>query len=257
MSSGLTSSIDLAEILFTLFWLFFAALVFYIRREDKREGYPLESDRSGSVTVQGFPSIPSPKEFRLAHGGTQTAPREEAPAGEIAAQPAAPHPGAPLVPTGDPMLDGVGVAAWANRSDTPDLTLHGTPRFVPMRSQPEYKVDARDPDPRGMPVLGADGEEAGTVTDLWVDLSEPVVTYLEVVLGGTEAGRHVMVPFNFATLDKKRGQVRVDAIYAKQFANIPALKSPDQITLLEEDRICAYFGGGLLYADERRSEPLV
>ena len=44
---GLSSSIDLAEILFTLFWLFFIGLVLYLHRESKREGYPLESDNEG------------------------------------------------------------------------------------------------------------------------------------------------------------------------------------------------------------------
>ena len=54
-------SIDLAEILFTLFWVFFIALVLYLHRESKREGYPLESDRGGDVVVQGFPAVPEPK----------------------------------------------------------------------------------------------------------------------------------------------------------------------------------------------------
>ena len=51
--------------------------------------------------------------------------------------------------------------------------------------------------------------------------------------------------------------MRVRAILAEQFAQIPALASPDQITLLEEDRITAYFGGGTLYATPARSEPLL
>ena len=40
MSSGL-ASVDLVEVLFTLFWVFFIGLVFYLQREMKREGYPL------------------------------------------------------------------------------------------------------------------------------------------------------------------------------------------------------------------------
>ncbi len=35
--------IDGAQIALYAFWLFFAGLIYYIRREDKREGYPLES----------------------------------------------------------------------------------------------------------------------------------------------------------------------------------------------------------------------
>ncbi len=58
--------IDLPTILIWSFWLGFALLVIYIRREDKREGYPLDSDREG-VSVQGFPAQPSPREPRVKH----------------------------------------------------------------------------------------------------------------------------------------------------------------------------------------------
>ena len=57
MSSGL-ANVDLVEVLFTLFWVFFIALVYYLQREMKREGYPLVSDRSDRIKVQGFPQPP-------------------------------------------------------------------------------------------------------------------------------------------------------------------------------------------------------
>ena len=44
--------------------------------------------------------------------------------------------GSPLIPTGNPMVDGVGPAAWANRADVPDLTVRGEPKIVPMRVAP-------------------------------------------------------------------------------------------------------------------------
>jgi hypothetical protein len=49
--------IDLPQVLVYVFWLSFAALILYLRREDKREGYPLDSDRK-NVVVQGFPAMP-------------------------------------------------------------------------------------------------------------------------------------------------------------------------------------------------------
>ena len=61
----------------------------------------------------------------------------------------------------------------------------------------------------------------------------------------------------FADIDKAARQIRINAVYSHQFANVPKLKSPDQITLLEEDRIMAYFGGGLLFADDQRKEPFI
>lgn len=61
-----TDYFDLAQISLYAFWLFFAGLVYYLRREDKREGYPLVSDRP-NVTVQGFPAVPPTKVFPVDH----------------------------------------------------------------------------------------------------------------------------------------------------------------------------------------------
>lgn len=68
----MTEYLDLTTLVLYAFWIFFAALVYYLRREDKREGYPLVSDRR-NVTVQGFPAVPPPKTFPHApHGGEET-----------------------------------------------------------------------------------------------------------------------------------------------------------------------------------------
>ncbi len=252
MSSGF-GSIDLVEVLFTLFWVFFIGLVYYLQREMKREGYPLVSDRSEHITVQGFPAIPSPKEFHLDDGRVVLAPREEAPDTDFRGEPAASHPGAPIVPTGDPLTARVGPGAWAKRSEVVEKTLEGTPRIIPMRANSALHVDEKDIDPRGMPVVAADGVEVGTVEDLWIDLAEPQIYFLEVARG--EMQGKVMVPFGFADIDKANGRIKVNAIYSEQFANVPGIASPEQITPLEEDKIMAYFGGGLLLADDQRAEP--
>ena len=44
---------------------------------------------------------------------------------------------------------------------------------------------------------------------------------------------------------------------AVQFAGVPRLAAVDQITLYEEERVAAYFGGGYLYATAERQEPLM
>ena len=62
---------------------------------------------------------------------------------------------------------------------------------------------------------------------------------------------------NFAKIDRKWRTVKVEAILASQFGQVPVTKSPDQVTLLEEDRICAYYGGGTLYATPLRSESIL
>lgn len=254
---GLSSSIDLAEILFTLFWVFFIGLVIYLQREAKREGYPLESDNEG-VVVQGFPAVPKPKKYKLPHGQADVkAPREEPPEEDLKLRPTAGFPGAPFEPTGEnPMLDGVGPGAYANRHDVPELTLPGENRFVPMRTLPDFHVDEHDPDPVGMEVLGADNEVAGTVTDLWVDRVEPMIVFFEVQLGG-DHGRKVLVPYTFSRVYRGRGQIKVHAIHSHQFQDIPGTASDEQITALEEEKIVAYFGAGTLYADEARAEPII
>jgi len=38
---------------------------------------------------------------------------------------------------------------------------------------------------------------------------------------------------------------------------VPTTRHPDQVTLLEEDKIAGYYGGGYLYSTPQRQEPLV
>jgi photosynthetic reaction center H subunit len=85
-TGAFTSYIDVAQIALYLFWFFFAGLIYYLRQEDKREGYSACRIASAHVTVQGFRHA-DPKTFLLPHGGTQTAPRVEAPEPFPAARP--------------------------------------------------------------------------------------------------------------------------------------------------------------------------
>ncbi len=257
MTGAITSYIDIAQVVLYAFWIFFAGLIFYLRREDKREGYPLETDRP-RVRAVGFPSPPDPKVFQLPHGGTRLAPRDEPPT-EVKAEPVGPWPGAPLEPTGNPMLDGVGPAAYARRADEPDRTFEGEPKIVPMRVAADFYVAERDPDPRGVDVIAADNQVAGTVVDVWVDRAEPQTRYLEVEVPVADGTRRVLLPIGFARVSawSLRRHVKVRALMADQFADVPTLQNPDQVTMLEEDRICAYYAGGQLYAHPMRQEPIL
>ncbi|WP_375462203.1 photosynthetic reaction center subunit H [uncultured Enterovirga sp.] len=254
----ITSYIDVAQLTLYAFYIFFAGLVLYLRREDKREGYPLLSDRSGRVRVQGFPAIPSPKSFWMPEGHMSYAPETTTDIPRGGYRPAAPWPGAPMTPTGNPLLDGVGPAAWANRVDEPELTWEGEPAIVPLSIVDGTFVEPRDVNPIGMRVYGMDGREAGIVREIWTDRSEPQIRYLEVTVD-TPAGtpRNVLLPMGFAVIDKRRGWVTTNTILASQFADVPELKSDRQITKLEEDKVTAYFAGGLLYATPGRLEPVI
>ena len=109
-----------------------------------------------------------------------------------------------------------------------------------------------------MEVFGADGEVAGTVSEIWVDRSEPAIKFLEVELapsGG--AARTVLVPMMLARIDGQRRQVKVVSILAHQFGKVPPIRRADLITKLEEDKITAYFAGGHLYAEPSRLSSLL
>lgn len=257
MNQGaVTSSIDIAQVTLYLFWIFFAGLIFYLRREDKREGYPLEeSNPESRKSIDGFPGRPTPKTYTLPHGGTRVRP-EIAPDNmgkSMDEAPTAWWTSAPIEPTGNPLLAGVGPGSWANRPDHAELTVEGLPKIVPLRADHAYSLDRRDPDPRGNAVLGADGNVGGKIVDIWVDRSERIFRYLEVE---TIHGRHVLLPINFSKVGD-RGTVRVRSILGSQFANVPGLRNPEQVTMLEEEKIVAYYGAGTLYAEPSRLGPLL
>ena len=329
----LTSGIDSALVILYAFWLFFFGLVFYLLRENRREGYPLIDDMTGRQEKGGLIWIPSPKTFVTGNGEVHLAPdvtEVEPPVRN--AVPAAPFPGSPLIPTGNPLTSGVGPASYAMRADRPDVTSTGDVKLVPMRLLTEHEIAEHDADPRGMEMIGADGMPAGVIEDVWVDRSESMVRYLEVRLDpsiaaltdvrsasagadpivgvtavevddgrtdvvavaaehasgeveaaaiavdeatgdasvavvteepssggaiGADAVDTVLIPINSITLAPVYGQVSTPTILAHQFADVPRLKQPDRVTLLEEDMIMAYYSAGELYATPSRSEPLL
>jgi photosynthetic reaction center H subunit len=252
-----THYIDIPQMVLYVFWIFFAGLIYYLRREDKREGYPLEPDRGGTVRVEGFPAVPPPKTFKLPGGTTYQAPPGKPEWREIRTKATLPT-GSPQQPTGDPMLDAVGPASYAEREDKPERMNSGEPLIVPMRVAVGFSVATEDSDPRGMAVVAADGVVAGKVSEIWVDRAEPQIRYLEVSLAlPAGSGRTVLLPITYARISKRKRRINVVSILARHFAKVPGIASPDQVTLLEEDRITAYYAGGHLYAEPSRMGPIV
>lgn len=262
----IAGTFDVAELAFILFFIFFVGLVIYLNRESRREGYPLEDEQTGAV-MRGQPlSDAGKKTFKLPHGrGTYTPedlPRDPV---DINAKQSFPGRGAPWVPNGDAMADGLGTAAYANREAYPDLTFDGRPRIVPIGNSHEIEIAPGDDDPVGLPVYGADKKLAGTISDVWVDQSEHIIRYLEVT---TNSGKKVLAPMFVCAVqgkgflggitplaDDQTPLVDIDAIRSDQFDAVPDLETPGQITRLEEDKIMAYYGGGYMYATAERSEP--
>jgi len=255
---------DLTTLLFSAFVLFFFGLIFYIRREDRREGYPLEDEATGRLEGKsGLFFTALPKTFDLPHGqGKVVKPNASRNEPAFKAERTSRVDGSPLEPVGDPLLAGVGPGSYALRADRPDVTFHGDARIVPLRAAPDFFIDKKDPELRGMTVVGADGVAAGVVSDIWVDRAEYMVRYLEVEL--TPAAwppnapkQTVLLPFTMSVVSRSEGKVKVSAILGSQFAGVPQIRNPDQITLYEEERVIAYFGAGYLYATPARTEPLI
>lgn len=254
----IVGTLDVAQLAVILFFGFFVALVFYLNRESRREGYPLEDEVTGAVEASSSLFDGEKKTFQLPHGrGTyvpEDSPRDDVNVPAVQAFAAG---GAPWVPTGDAMKDGMGPAAFANRSKYPDLTFDGRPRIVPIANSHELIVSPNDPQLIGWPVKAADGAIAGKVSDIWVDQAEHLIRYLEVE---TTSGKKVLAPMMVAAVqskgffDDKPELVEIDAITAAQFEDVPTLETAGVITRYEEDRIQAYFGGGYLYATPERSE---
>lgn len=256
MTPNLFEHYDLAIIMVYLFFAFFGFLVLWLHREGKREGYPLVTDRlSDRVQVVGFPGLPADKTYFLADGSTVTTPNARPDVREIKLAQTARFFGAPYEPTGNPMIDGVGPGSWAERSDTPDRTMDGRARIVPLRADAGFYLERRDPDPRGKPVIGFDGVTGGIVTDVWIDRAEFVVRYFEVEVRTANGVRSVLLPNTFCVI--KTNGIHVHAVKGAHFADAPGIRNPDQVTLLEEDKIAGYYGGGTLYADPARVEPLI
>lgn len=243
-------NIDLALIALYAFWIFFALLIIYLQRENMREGYPLVSEVTGRpINVGPFPVPDRTKKFVLPHGKGEVA-GGTADTRDFALERVDGSVGSAYAPTGDPLVDGVGPAAWAERADHPDLDLHGRPKIVPMRLATDFSVIGYRRDPRGWPVVAGDERVVGTIADLWIDRPEHCVRYVEIDLG--EGGRR-LAPMGLVKLSGRRAQIH--ALFAEHFAGVPQTKSSDEISLLEEEKISAYYCGGKLYASADRQEP--
>lgn len=236
--------VDLALLSIWAFWLFFALLVYYLQTENMREGYPLETDDGEPASNQGLFALPDDKTFKLRDGrGEVTVPSGQRPdRSDLALARTAESEGFPHMPTGDPMADGVGPAAWANRRDVPELDGHGHNKIAPMSGRDDVIV-AAGYDPRGLPVLGGDDNIAGTVSDIWYDVPESLIRYLEIEL--KDGGGMRLVPITMAKVKSKFVIVR--SLTSTSFAGVPTTKSPTEVTLLEEDKICAFYCGGTMY----------
>lgn len=241
----IVGSIDLAQVTLYLFWAFFAGLIFYLQRENMREGYPLENE-DGTAPNQGPFPLPAAKTFRMPGDRADiTVPNDKAER-PVAMERAFGFTGTPFDPTGDPMVDGVGPASWADRADEPEIDAHGHAKIQPMRILDGFFVPSGQKDPRGIDVIACDGQTVGTVKEMWVDVPEQMIRYYEIDLG--EAGVR-LIPKDLSRIT--RAGLKVHSLTSDLFAGVPVTKTADVVTKLEEEKISAYYCGGKLYAGNR------
>jgi len=252
--NGFYDNIDFAQIVLYAFWIFFAGVVFYIRREDRREGFPLETVHPRKVLNENNPLIPTPKRFALPDGGEYLAPSFERDEREIEATQDLPT--TPYDPISDGMGSNVGSATYAERDDHPEKTYDGHNAIVPMRVAEDYSVTA-GADPRGWEVVAIDDEVVGTVKDIWVDRPEMQARYIEVELADGEEGETRLMPMTMGVVEPEAEIYRLEAMTSEQFPAIPKVAEADEITVSEEEMICAYFAGGRRYATPKAAGPLI
>jgi photosynthetic reaction center H subunit len=248
---------DVAQIAIYVFWGSFFSLIWFLRREDHREGYPLVGEYAGQ-DIYSVPPLPTPKVFITGDGHEVLAPRPDDEISNPKAQQVLPWAGAPFTPTGNPLVDGVGPAAYANRADVPEVAYDdGLPKIVPLRNAGEFFLSNEDTDPRGFEVISNDDKVVGHISDIWIDRSEYIIRYMEMTRVASLGGGAVILPSTFIKIKNKRHEIICNFLRSDQFATIPQLKNPDTITMREEDRLMGYFGGGQLYGKLSRVEPVL
>jgi photosynthetic reaction center H subunit len=254
MVHGALGHLDVAQLTIWAFWIFFAILVWYLRQEDRREGYPLVNDATGKAKSGDFLFIPEAKTFRLSDGTTIQAPTGSGDTRPVNGTQVEIWPGAPLEPNGDPLSAGVGPGSYNVRPDFPYKNVDGHDLVSPLRVATHFAVPAQGKSPIGYSVIAADGKVGGTVKDLWVDTGESCVRYYEIAL---TSGGAALAPVNFVDVKNSARAIQINAVTAAQLQRVPKLKSPNSVTLQEEDKISAYYGAGTLYATPDRAEPIL
>ena len=104
-----------------------------------------------------------------------------------------------------------------------------------------------------------------------LDRMEMLPRYYQVALN---SGKSVLLPMMYMRLrrqarapinarlnqrmiDTRQKEVRVASLNSAQFENVPLCASSDFITLLEEDKVQAYYGGAHVYGSPQRTEPFI
>ena len=248
MIRGAIGNLDVAQIVLYAFFAFFTALIWYLRREDRREGYPLESEAARRVQGARLSADPVAEDLPSRRGGVAQRPDYAARRSPVKAAKVEPWPGAPLQPT--------------RRSDA----RRGRPRRL-QRNAPSRPLqdDAwrgsdfaaahsaisrsrRWRNPIGFSVVGADHTSVGVDQSMFGSIAPKSHRALSTKCSSPAPSRRVLLPVYFAASSRSAAASWSRRCSPNSSSNVPALGTPDRVTMLEEDRIAAYYGAGTLYA---------
>ena len=96
-------------------------------------------------------------------------------------------------------------------------------------------------------MVSADKVVIGQVIDIWIDVREQLERYLEIELKDKSKR---LLPMPLSKINSK--SVDVHSLYGKHFKKVPSIKKPKEVTMLEEEKVSAYYTGGKLYASYDR-----
>jgi photosynthetic reaction center H subunit len=86
-TGAITQYVDVAQLVLYAFWIFFFGLIYYLARENHREGYPMDPGRENGPKITGWPK-PDPVTYKLHDGRDVHAPDPHRPDGRYNAKPA-------------------------------------------------------------------------------------------------------------------------------------------------------------------------
>ncbi len=159
--------------------LFFAGLIWYLRQEDRREGYPLESGsrrrREAARLAVSSRAEDLPPRRRLDGAGARPIRPDARP---LNAAKTEPWPGAPYRADRRSAAGRRRPGLLGGAARLPYKTAEGHDLIAPLRVATNYAVAPEGGNPLGFTVIGGDRKAAGTVKDIWVDRSESMAALL-------------------------------------------------------------------------------
>ena len=161
------------------------------------------------------------------------------------------------------MIDGIGPASLGGCvSDEPELRWQmATPRSSRCRILDDFVChQCRPQTPVGLPVVAGDMtvRSSARISDLWVDVPEQLVRYLRDTNWKAKAAP-AWPRCSMVRVKSDRKVAGACRSMAKHFENMcrATAVGPFRSRKLEEEKICAYYGGGYLYAAQSRQDPQI